>query len=63
MAYDSNNNKYVNSYKRRHYKRIPLEVGIDFYTDELAPAAEKCGMTVSAFVKEAIKEKLEKLSK
>lgn len=58
-----NKMKYINSYKKNNYKRIPLEVKISYYEDVLLPAAEEKGITVSAFVKEAISEKLERESK
>lgn len=55
-----NKMNYINKYKREHYKRIPVEVPVEYYTDKLAPAAKKKGISVSAYAKEAIKEKLER---
>lgn len=61
MAFDANT--YYNNYKREHYKRIPVEVDKDFYAEALAPAAKEKGMGVATYIKEAIKEKIERESK
>lgn len=62
-SYDPKNNVYVNKYKKEHYKSIKVEFKKEYFADVLAPAAESKGMAVSVYIKEAIKEKLERESK
>ncbi len=61
--YDPKNNVYVNNYKKEHCKKISVEVRKDYYSDVLSPAAEALGMSVHGYIKEAIREKIERESK
>ena len=61
--YDPKNNDYVNNYKKEHYKRLQIEFDKDYYVNVLAPAAEAKGLRTSTFVREAVKEKIERESK
>ena len=61
--YDPKNNEYVNNYKKEHYKCLRIEVRKEFYSDNLLPAAEAKGMAVATYVREAIKEKIQRESK
>lgn len=54
---------YMTAYKKEHYKRVPFEISKDYYTDVLFPAAQRKGMSVNSFIKEAIAEKVERESK
>ena len=61
--YDPKNNAYVNNYKKEHCKKISVEVRKDYYEDVLFPAAESAGLSVHGYIKEAIREKIERESK
>lgn len=54
--------KYIYNYKKEHYKRINLNIDKAYYEDELAAEAQRQGMKVNTFIKEAINEKLERES-
>lgn len=60
MAFDANT--YYNNYKKEHYKRIPVEIDKAYYSDVLVPAAEAKGIGISTYIKEAIREKIERES-
>lgn len=60
MAYNPKYKEKVYEYAKNHFKRVPLDVAIDFYNDELKPAADRAGMKVNAFIKLAISEKIER---
>ena len=47
-------------YRKENVKRIPLDVQKEKY-EEIAAAAEKAGMSVNGFIKEAIDEKMFKV--
>lgn len=49
---------YINEYKKKRFKVITLEVEKEFYEATLAPAVKKSGLSTSAYVKEAIAEKI-----
>lgn len=59
-TYDPKNNVYINNYKKEHYKRLQIEFDKDYYANVLAPAAEAKGIGTSTFVREAVKEKIER---
>lgn len=46
-------------YRKENVKRIPLDVQKEKY-DEISAAAEKAGMSVNGYIKEAIDEKMNK---
>ena len=46
-------------YRKENVKRIPLDVQKEKY-DEISAAAEKAGMSVNGYIKEAIDEKMSK---
>lgn len=50
---------YINEYKKKRFKNVTLELDKDFYENALIPAVEKKGMSVTAYIKEAIIEKIE----
>lgn len=49
-------------YHAEHIKRVPLDMQKDYYNNILKPFADKLGMSVNTFIKEAIAEKIEKES-
>ena len=59
-GYNPKNSKYVQKYNRTHYKNAAVTLPKEFYDDELKPLCDDLGMSVSAFVREAIIEKMER---
>lgn len=51
-------NRATAKYKKNNYHRIPVEVKKDFY-EEIKAAAEAEGETVGAYVKRAIRERMD----
>lgn len=60
MAYSEKQKGYAMDYAKRTLKRIPLDVKKEYYESVIVPAAEKCGLSVRAFILKAIEEKIEK---
>lgn len=60
MAYNEKQKEYAMNYAKKTLKRIPLDVKKEFYENVIVPAAEKSGLSVRAFIMEAITEKIEK---
>lgn len=52
----------MKKYHRSHFKRIPLNVQKTYYAEVLLPAVERSGETVAGFIKEAIRERIERMS-
>ena len=50
---------YINEYKKMRFKNVTLELDKDFYEEVLIPTVEKKGKSVTAYIKEAIIEKIE----
>lgn len=63
MAYNPKDNERVNNYKKNHYKRLQIEFSKEYYTDVLLPVLEAKGIGASTFIREAVKEKIERESK
>lgn len=51
---------YDIKYAREKLKRVPLDLQIDYYNNVLKPAAERAGLPVNTFIKNAIQEKIDK---
>ena len=47
-------------YNAGNIKRVPLDLQLKYYEEVLVPAAQAAGMPVNTFIKEAIKEKIER---
>lgn len=47
-------------YAQGKLKRIPLDVQIEYYENTLKPAAEKSGLPLNTFIKQAIQEKIQR---
>lgn len=60
MAYNEKQKEYAMNYAKKTLKRIPLDVKKEFYESVIVPEAKKCGLSVRAFIMEAIMEKIEK---
>ncbi len=48
---------YDREYAKKNYKRIPLDVRIDFY-ERIRAAAESAKMPLNTYIKAAIEEKM-----
>ena len=62
MAMSEERKKYLYFYQKQKLKRVPLDMQITDY-EMLKAAAEDAGQTVNGFIKQAIKEKLERENK
>ena len=47
-------------YAKNNLKRIPLDVKKEYYTDVIEKEASKRGLSVRAFILQAIEEKIER---
>jgi len=62
VAYNEKQKEYAMDYAKRTLKRIPLDVKKEYYENVIVPEAEKYGLSVRAFILEAIAEKIERNS-
>lgn len=53
-----NRNEYFTAYKKKNYKRIPLDVPLAKY-DEIKAAADAAEETVNGYIKKAIDQRIE----
>lgn len=58
MPYDEKQKEYSIKYARENLKRIPLDVKKEYYDKVIVVEAEKRGMSVRAFILQAIDEKI-----
>ena len=62
--YNQRKNEYTQEYIRQNYKqvviRLPKDAGLT--RERIAEAAEAAGMTVNAFIVEAVQEKIENMA-
>ena len=58
MPYDEKQKEYSIKYARENLKRIPLDVKKEYYDKVIVVEAEKRGMSVRAFILQAIEEKI-----
>lgn len=47
-------------YNEKHLKRVPLDMQKDYYEQVLKPAADRSGVPVNTYIKNAIREKIER---
>ena len=59
MTYNSKTKQYVYDYKAEKIKRVPLDVQMAFY-DEIKAAADQAGESVNGYIKEAIRQRMER---
>lgn len=60
MAYNEKAKDYSIKYARNNLKRIPLDVKNEYYENVIVPEAKKSGLSIRAFILEAIEEKIQK---
>lgn len=53
-GYNASNSKYVNSYRKRHYKTLSLNMALSYYDNTLSPYVKANNDTVAGFIKKAI---------
>lgn len=58
MPYDEKQKEYSIKYARENLKRIPLDVKKEYYDKVIVVEAERRGMSVRAFILQAIEEKI-----
>lgn len=58
MSYDEKQKEYSIKYARENLKRIPLDVKKEYYDRVIVVEAENRGMSVRAFILQAIEEKI-----
>lgn len=58
--YKENLKKYQAKYKKEHYKTASVLLDRKMFEDEITPLLEKSGLTMNAWLKLAIMEKLER---
>lgn len=58
MPYNEKQKEYSIKYARENLKRIPLDVKKEYYDKVIVVEAEKRGMSVRAFILQAIEEKI-----
>lgn len=59
MPNSENKKRYNAEYEKEHLKRIPLNVQKEFY-DGIKKAADSSGLPVNTYIKQAIREKMER---
>lgn len=59
MAISEQRKEYLYEYQKTKLKRIPLDVTKEKY-EEIATAAERTGIPVNRYIKNAIDEKMER---
>lgn len=60
MSYDEKQKDYSIKYAREKLKRIPLDVKKEYYTDVIETEAKKRGISVRAFILQAIDHEIER---
>lgn len=60
MAYDESSKKAHLKYAKENLKRIPLDVKKEYYDTVIVPEAEKRGISVRAFILNAIEHEIER---
>ena len=58
MPYDKKQKEYSIKYAMENLKRIPLDVKKEYYDKVIVVEAEKRGISVRAFILQAIEEKI-----
>lgn len=59
MAYNESSYKAANAYKKQNIKRVPLDMQNADY-EQLKAAADACGEKVNEYIKNAIRERMER---
>ena len=59
-GYNPKNSKHVQKYNAAHYKLVTVAFDKEYYTSTLKPFCEEIGLPLSAFVKEAVQNEIER---
>lgn len=59
MAYNESSYKAANAYKKQNIKRVPLDMQNADY-EQLKAVADACGEKVNEYIKNAIRERMER---
>lgn len=59
MTYDQTSKKATLKYRKKR-KQIALEYKMEEYENDILPAIEASGLPIASFIKEAIREKIER---
>lgn len=59
MTYSEARNKATKKYKKAHYKRVPLELPLEYY-DQIKEHAAARNESVNGFIKRAIQEQMKR---
>lgn len=62
MASTESHKKSVMKWKKKNYKRIPFDVSPE-YKEKITAFAKSHNMTLSAFIRSAIDEKIERMQR
>ena len=54
MTYTEAQKRANDKYRKKHYKRIPLDVSKEYYDNQLKPAADAAEESVNGYIKKAI---------
>lgn len=60
MSYNEKTKDYSIKYAKENLKRIPLDVKKEYYESVIVPEAEKRGISVRAFILNAIEHEIER---
>lgn len=60
-GYNPKNSKHVQKYVKSHYKRISVDLNIEYFENVLKPLCDLVGVSVSAFAKRAIENEANKI--
>lgn len=62
-GYNPKNSKHVQKYNKDHYKIVGVPFDREYYNDTLKPLCDSLGISVSSFVRDAVKEKVDTILK
>ena len=62
-GYNPANSKHVKKYNSLHYKRVEIAFDKGYYESILKPICDSSGVTVSAFIKKAVADAVEGITK
>lgn len=60
MPYNPKYNEQSYKYRQENLKRVGIDFNKQYYSDVLLPAVKSSGLDVSKYIKEAIKEKMDR---
>lgn len=63
MTYNPKYNEQNYKYRSKKYKRVGVDFEKEYYENVLAPAVDASGVSMSAYIKQAVFEKMEREEK